>query len=477
MNKSKDVEKKIIEELFQFVKENKFDIENDEHVKKVEDAVLQLTKIEIDNIGLDIKFNPDDYNNVDKNDVIYHFHTKENESDSSGSFVPNHLNTNPPELELNLYYFATEKLNSDDAEERVRGCKRMLHTVFHELRHYKQYLAVKQGISSKRNLTYARDFVIVRFKKSFYNKNYDSFAMENDANYNANLTYEGIMGQDRDLMRSEILYEGELETGTYEYLDNNAYGKVIRRDEIRDEVSRNFIDHWVKDKDNEIFYVSPLLLKEYNEDFTRKKPAQVIYEMKKEQEFLSRLDFISKEEQQELINDSKEMYYEILFNSLLKSDIEDQREMLKKFDMNEVKDILSNMEDYFEKEEKKKIRYAERMEVVETRPGGFPSRYFRYENPVEEMFERIDRISDYFRKKKDFLKVLKKGLPVLREGARRELIRESKTMHTNENKEIKQDKSIDEFRDSLKFDVNLNINSELTRKSVKQNNQEKWDER
>ena len=218
MNKSKDVEKKIIEELFQFVKENKFDIENDEHVKKVEDAVLQLTKIEIDNIGLDIKFNPDDYNNVDKNDVIYHFHTKENESDSSGSFVPNHLNTNPPELELNLYYFATEKLNSDDAEERVRGCKRMLHTVFHELRHYKQYLAVKQGISSKRNLTYARDFVIVRFKKSFYNKNYDSFAMENDANYNANLTYEGIMGQDRDLMRSEILYEGELETGTYDVL-------------------------------------------------------------------------------------------------------------------------------------------------------------------------------------------------------------------------------------------------------------------
>ena len=107
------------------MKENKFDIENDEHVKKVEDAVLQLTKIEIDNIGLDIKFNPDDYNNVDKNDVIYHFHTKENESDSSGSFVPNHLNTNPPELELNLYYFATEKLNSDDAEERVRGCQSM----------------------------------------------------------------------------------------------------------------------------------------------------------------------------------------------------------------------------------------------------------------------------------------------------------------------------------------------------------------
>ena len=62
-------------------------------------------------------------------------------------------------------------LSDDSAMTRIKACQKFVKTVFHELRHFRQFLMTQLNISSTEALSFARDFVLTDFiEDDFYTK-------------------------------------------------------------------------------------------------------------------------------------------------------------------------------------------------------------------------------------------------------------------------------------------------------------------
>ncbi len=437
---SKEIEKKKIKELLEFLKNHPIDIENREMIKEIEDNLADIMKMELDELDMNIKFDPRNYENED-NDVTLNFFR---DNDPKNRYLAGSLNFNStegkPKVNINSFYYNTVWLNNEKPEVRVQGAERMIRTLFHELRHYKQFLMIKQGVSNKKSLNYAKDFVLMKIA-GFYDENYDSYGIENDANLSAVTRFQEIMGENESLMRAKFLYEGEYETGRYRFNTIDKNGKTHKRKKFRNNVTNTLVDILIcSKKKKEVFDIAPILLKEYNEDCTRKTPGQLVSEMKKEQEFLSRLDFISEEEQQGLINDSKEMYYEILLRSLVLSNDDQDKELLEVLDIDQIKNLLDCMNEYFYNEMENKTRHAEKMQVVQSRPGEFPTPYFRHKNPLKKLLKKNDKIYKDYDAKKKFLSEYKETIEELDKKIKQDLLHQKVTNQFRQYLQVKEGK-------------------------------------
>lgn len=295
---------------------------NDEDKQLIKDALFKVFKCEISIIDDKIKFDESDPLSSSKNDVL--FCLRETDIDMGG--IPDRVSLGKyktanftPSIELNLDYIF-ENLHSEKPEYRKYICQRLFIALFHELRHYEQDLLMNKCISSKETLLNAKDNILGLYFPNFYSDNYYSLAVENDATAAATRTYQEIMGDDFYFKALGCIHQCEAETGIYKatfqgHIEDEE-NKEFEITGTRELVSSFLIDSIIKNKNiPDIFEHYPILLKQYNLDFTKIPIPELMSNMKSELEFLSGLDFLKNEEKEYMISEAKLMYCQMLLDS------------------------------------------------------------------------------------------------------------------------------------------------------------------
>ena len=338
-----NIQEKIIDEMFSQAitnppKDNSFI--NGYFCKKLE----ELFRIEIESLGL--KYIKRDSR---KNTVNLNFLYEKNDK-TAGFF--RYLDSTPT---ISMYVLNTNfyGLLSNDASTRIKALKNILKTLFHELRHLKQYLLTQQNISNKNVLRNAKEFLVSTYLPkeyaSLYNDNHDNFAIEADAIMKSTSRVNALTKG--DYFYTSDSFKLIINEANRDYNELEFNNKVFNRDLF---VS-NAIDNKIQnDPNHRCFELMPILLKEYNEDGTKKSITELIKNMKNEID--DTIYIIDEEDRNLLVNDIKEFYYELIYNRLVDNDTFELYEATKDFSKEEVIKIINEIKVYFNSEKKRTIK-------------------------------------------------------------------------------------------------------------------------
>ena len=343
LNDKNELEEKIIDEMFERVLRSKpknEDIFTSYIFKKLE----EIFKIEVEYLGLHYS-----KSNSKKNNIAFSIQEKKN-NNITGDFQ---FLSDIPCVIIYSKHKNYYDILSEDAETRIRGVRSFLKTLFHELRHLKQYLLTQQNVSNKNVLRNAKEFLLLGFRSptidKIYKDHHDDFAIEADAiikSYDKvnNLTRESFQIVD-DIYNLKI-HESNRDF-SYIVSGNNVYN--------RDAFFNYSIDFYIKtDKKNEFFKKMPILLKEYNPDGSKVSLSDLITNMKNE--LLVALFIRDDDNKSQIINDIYELYYELIYKRLELEDPFELYEAINNHSRDEIKALIIDIKAYFSKEKKHLLR-------------------------------------------------------------------------------------------------------------------------
>lgn len=367
-------EKVHIDAIINFLENNSFNIGSKDHVSFMQERLIQIFKLEVEEMGL--TFDSNELNSED-NDIILEFINDENVANRGNCDVERIKNergeyiSKKPIITFNWHDFL-QRLSSWDKNDRVDESKEMFKILFHELQHYRQFEMALSKISNKDSLTYAKDLSLLDYMEhSFYQDrslrdtlgNYFNFALEADANLVGYSQYLDITKEDDEKIKNKRDIEiGRKANGRYsvkyysidkeEYYNSN--GEVER-----DDISTILMDDAICNKHKTEFLEKyPILQKEYNMDGTKKSLSDLIQNFKDEEKQLIEMDGLDEESRKILLKDCKEMYYEIMYRKLDKESLSVVQE---KYGKEAVNNLLSDMRSYFESEKNDKQQKNIRM--------------------------------------------------------------------------------------------------------------------
>lgn len=253
-----------------------------------------------------------------------------------------------------------KNLQSSDYNQRMDGCKKIVHTILHEIQHHRQYIMSTREVSSKEALQFGKDYAVNRILgKQYYQSNYSEFGLENDANEVAERKEIESIGYDKqkniDMLKHKIIKS----TAQYEVKNiKGSNGQIYDiKKQDREELVDKVLDREICiNKNIELLNKYPILKKVYNMDGTKKGTKQLIEEMKSEKKEILQNHWLSKEEYKQAINNSEDMYLDIIYKSLLNT-TRTQLNQINKKDLNEV---LNKMESKFESEAYELIEAGEK---------------------------------------------------------------------------------------------------------------------
>ena len=349
----KAIEKQEITEFMKYFESNILDFKDSTLLKKLCEHIERVFKLEIEELGY--KF--DSVKNNKENTYELHFINDKNFPDKAVEYPGRGWNgenivLKKPKIIFNIALLF-KGLDNIDKEIRLRTCKEIFFTIFHEIQHERQDLMSMQKVSSNESLKYARDFAckLDILKKSWYTKNYDNYLIEKDAN---------IVGLDKDL---EIMQDNDRVFSTYRDIEKGKYynGRYIADVwtsdqktyyysglQERDVITEIILDDLICEQSMiGILELYPILQKEYNMDGSRKSVTELIDNMRKEIYDISGNTELSKIEKDELIKDAQEMYYELLYIQIQKSTQKEIEELVSKIGKKEFINILKRMIYYF----------------------------------------------------------------------------------------------------------------------------------
>lgn len=349
----KAIEKQEITEFMKYFESNILDFKDSTLLKKLCEHIERVFKLEIEELGY--KF--DSVKNNKENTYELHFINDKNFPDKAVEYPGRGWNgenivLKKPKIIFNIALLF-KGLDNIDKEIRLRTCKEIFFTIFHEIQHERQDLMSMQKVSSNESLKYARDFAckLDILKKSWYTKNYDNYLIEKDAN---------IVGLDKYL---EIMQDNDRIFSTYRDIEKGKYynGRYIADVwtsdqktyyysglQERDVITEIILDDLICEQSMiGILELYPILQKEYNMDGSRKSVTELIDNMRKEIYDISGNTELSKIEKDELIKDAQEMYYELLYIQIQKSTQKEIEELVSKIGKKEFINILKRMIYYF----------------------------------------------------------------------------------------------------------------------------------
>lgn len=304
----------------------------------------EIFKIEVNYLGL--KYTK---STTRKNDVSFEIQPKKNET-TLGAFT---FTGGVPKVIIYSFHNNYYNIMSDNPEIRIKALKSFLKTLFHELKHLKQYLLTQEGISNKNVLRNAKEFLVVQSKsKNFiklYKDNHDEFAIEADAILKAYNKFNRLTNNTylvEDDIYSLIINEANRDYNDVVY-DNKVYN--------RDSFISFAIDYNINNVSNhDYFKLMPILLKEYNPDGSKKSISDLIYNMKSD---LKDAELIENEyDKNQTINDINEFYYELIYNKLTNKDSFELYEATNNYSQEEVNDIIDKIKDYYGFEKKRTLK-------------------------------------------------------------------------------------------------------------------------
>ncbi len=250
-------------------------------------------------------------------------------------------------------------LKSEDFEERMAGCKRIVQTISHEIQHHRQYVMATRSVSSKEAMTFGKDYAVIRtMEKNFYTDNYSEMAIENDANEKATEKMLGTVGYNEKDAYTKLVYNLNKRLSQYNAEYTKAKYRINESNSVESQVyflitqdKDDLLDKILDDailKHNQLHLLSdyPILEKIYNDDGTKKDSKQLIDDMKNEKEEYLSNPFLTDTEKEIAISDSEDMYLDLLYKSLEKTTPSE----LKEIDSNLLSETLDKMENKFENE-------------------------------------------------------------------------------------------------------------------------------
>lgn len=329
-------EQRLIKEMSEYYMQHEYDPSNEKMKQELESYLYRLFELNVSEIGytpqlLESNSGEVDFQNAnkislqffdDRDDLAvgYTGIARAQEIDENG-------NARFGSIPISINMGKMQKGEAFDVVTLISG-------VYHELNHARQLIMVREGISSKETLKYAREFALKQSEEAdFYIQNYNRLFIESESLRDVDLAEIG----------TKSVFGGIRFDGYYKL--NKNYINPIFSDEIVDKLDSCITEDLIK--------LYPALQKEYNLDGTRKSATQLVTSLKSELDGLSSNDELDEYDQRNSIKDCKEMYFELIIRAIDKEGLTAEQvaqleDMYAKYG-----NLSTDIQNYFETQIKK----------------------------------------------------------------------------------------------------------------------------
>lgn len=323
-------EELLIRDMIEYFKNNKYEPNNSKIKEKLIEYISELCRIETEKMGYKVKTHlyveQDEFDEITKSEdngilnlvFINRFNNKE-----TAGFYGRNLNksfSTPRAPLMVVTDYGTDWMFKFAKFDSVIACALITQNLLHELRHMKQDLMARTGVSSNIAMMYAKEHTLT---DNFYN----SSIIERDANIDSIKNIRKLFNIQLQRTHSFICTVDGITMQIDEYI-SNTFDKIINNNE-----------------NQHLLQMYPILKKEYNNDGTRKSTEEIITNMHFEINDILQENELSSSDKKELIDDCKEMYFEIIYKSLTELTKEEITNLLARDD---IKSLFEEMKLYFD---------------------------------------------------------------------------------------------------------------------------------
>lgn len=365
-----------------YFESNELDFNDTQLLQRMQNAITRIFQLEIEELGYSYRPDRDDSKNTFElsfiNDPQATFRGQHN---SGARFENGKFIQGRPSIKYNIAALY-EDLQSPDKDKRIFACKTLFKTVFHEIQHHRQYMKTRTNVSSKDGIQYARDFAIKQYlHKDWYSSNaktgnYAAYTIENNANEVGYSQFLETLGREdsevanlRDIERGKFnisRYKADVDSWDgQQHYDSNGLQE-------RDDVTVPILDSLIGEKGRtEILQMYPILQKEYNLDGTKKKAVELIQNMQQEIQKITQNKTLTDKDRKRLIQDSQQMYYDLIYRQIEKSTPEQISQIAMKIGKEESKKLFSDMSHHFQCELESRLGQSARMASAQEKMGDY----------------------------------------------------------------------------------------------------------
>lgn len=361
-------EELLIRDMIEYLENNEYDSNNLEIKEKLVEYISKLCELETRKMGYKLKtyVYEDKFEEIikkeDKGILNLFFYERIDDSEDFGFYgrkTAKEYVTKARAPFIIITDYGIDWMFKFAKSNTVIACALIAQNLLHELRHMRQDLMARTGVSSNIGLMYAKEYFLT---ERFYN----SSIIERDANIESIKFIRKILDVNFRREHSFICTIDGTKMQIEEYI-SNIFDKMITNSE-----------------NQYILQIYPVLKKEYNNDGTRKPTQELINNMRLEVNDISQENVLSAYDKKELVDDCKEMYFEIIYRNLTKATKEEIIDLLRQ---DGVKDLFEEMKIYFNMKCKK--------EQADTRAYV----YFEEDGGIDE---EINLRKEYYKNRIDF---------------------------------------------------------------------------
>ena len=376
------IQRQQMTDFMNYFESNELDFNDTQLLQRMQNAITRIFQLEIEELGYSYRPDRDDSKNTFElsfiNDPQATFRGQHNSGDrlKNGKFIQGR-----PSIKYNIAALY-EDLQSPDKDKRMLACKTLFKTVFHEIQHHRQYMKTRTNVSSKDGIQYARDFATKQYlHKDWYSSNaktgnYAAYTIENNANEVGYSQFLETLGREdsevaslRDIERGKFnisRYKADVDSWDgQQHYDSNGLQE-------RDDVTVPILDSLIGEKGRtEILQMYPILQKEYNLDGTKKTAVELIQNMQQEIQEITQNKTLTDKDRKRLIQDSQQMYYDLIYRQIEKSTPEQISQIAMKIGKEESKKLFSDMSHHFQCELESRLGQSAQMASAQEKVGDY----------------------------------------------------------------------------------------------------------
>ncbi len=404
-------QKRLIQQFCNNYTANKIQMNDSQTMNQINTIIKKFFDLEIEKIKKDKRINFDEVPAYLKNIKFEIVDEEPRIPTTIGAFIDEGVNSNECYSRFYKKNFYSE-LNKDDEEDRKYGVLNMFIEVLHELEHYKQRLSMHSEPVTKETLQYSKDFLLT----DVYEGNYFSNSLETGAYSNSMAEMGRILGDDEyvdgfneNMMELSELHDLNKKIGRFRYEAMLQPRDIVRQkklDKIFTQSNRYENSAQALQNDLRRARIRPIEAEYDIEEFRRLTPKEICIKNIEDIEKVKNDNRYTEQEKNEIMKDVQEAYYGILSRELQVATQEELKEFEQEYGRENIEQLFSQMENYFENEKNIKINSAIRKaEILKNREnsGKNVPKELKVDNPNVQREEEIQCFTRYYGAKKQLL--------------------------------------------------------------------------
>ena len=351
LSEKREKQKVIIDELYALTEQNA--PENNEG-SFLYTKFRELMKLEMEYYG--IKFESAD--EEVKFEIIYNYEKPwVGNFNEEAEIVNRKLIMNTPKLYINFAYPGVLNIFGDEVKYRLKALRFAEATLFHEVKHFRQFLMQRSEISNREALLSAKESLYIKLKGPAYNSNHERFGIEADAEIYAYIESGELGITEADEKDLPLEYASKKELGI---LLVPGVGFVDRDEFLHSETSHTMASN----PDARLFReLYTILKKEYRPDLKKRSFSELLTNYKKEIKDVN-TSIQDGEKRSILVNDIHDMYMEIFKRKVLEENPVELYEAVREHGLVDVKRILFSLQAFNNNEKRRRLDAINRTDFV-----------------------------------------------------------------------------------------------------------------